>query len=123
VAFTLPLTDRRWPDCRWPALDTIIRTMTGACRRGYGIAASLHGGGVFWACLVIDPTRPIDAAAHHVFATMQVGGGRVQHRTFMIPIDETDLALTDWLIELTTTVLPQLRAPELEIRAKELTAA
>ena len=45
-ALTPPLlSDQRWPDCRWPALDATARTAGGACRRGHGcgfVAAGAH---------------------------------------------------------------------------------
>lgn len=62
-----------------------------------GIAASVSGDGVFGRCLVADPTRLIDPDHHHVITTTQVQDGQVRHRTFMVPVGETDLAFTTWL--------------------------
>ena len=87
-----------------------------------GIAASLNGGGVFWTCLVADPTRLIDPDAYHVVATVQVSDGRLQHRTFMVPVAHADLTFTTWLALLTATAQPQHGAVELDVGPKELAA-
>lgn len=62
-----------------------------------GIAASASRGGVFWRCLVTDPTRLIDPDLHHVITTTQVQDGRLRHRTFMVPSGDADPAFAAWL--------------------------
>lgn len=62
-----------------------------------GIAASVMGNRVFGKCLVADPTRLVDPDLYHVITTTQVRGGQLQHRTFMVPADETDPAFLAWL--------------------------
>ena len=86
-----------------------------------GIAASLIRGGVFGRCLVTNPTRLIDPAGHHVIAAVQVRDGWMQHRTFMVPAGEADLAFVAWLAVLTATGWPEPAEPD--GAAKELTFA
>ena len=65
-----------------------------------GIAASVSAGGVFWKCLVTDPTRSIDPDLYHVISTVQVQGGWAKHCTFMVPVDEAEPAFLAWLASL-----------------------
>lgn len=94
--------EAHWTFDRDGEMRTDVRALTGE-EFGLlwdGIAASLGTGGVFGRCLVDDPTRLIDPAAHHVIATLQVNGSVVQHRTYMVPSDEADPAFMAWLAAL-----------------------
>ena len=61
-----------------------------------GIAASVSAGGVFWRCLVTDPTRLMDPDLYHVISTVQAQGGWAKHRTFMVPAGEAEPAFLAW---------------------------
>ena len=86
------------------------------------IAASLDMGGVFRTCLVIDPTRLIDPATHHVIATVEVEHGQSQHRMFMVPADEVDPTFLAWLSLLNATAQPRRTTSVRNARADELAA-
>ena len=88
-----------------------------------GIERSFSRRGVFWTSLVIDPTRLIDPKAFHVIATVQVSDGQVQHRTFMVPVGEDDLAFTSWLAVLATTTQPRPKAAQPSVGTKQLVIA
>ena len=62
-----------------------------------GIAASLKNRGVFWRCLVTDPSCLIDPEAGHVIVATSGTNGHVRHLTFVIPADEADPEFTTWL--------------------------
>ena len=88
-----------WTHGRHDAVVAEARPLTGEAfgRLWDGIAASVRDGGAFGRHLVADPTRPVVPAAHHVISTVHAQGGRVRHRTFMVPVGEADPAFAAWL--------------------------
>jgi len=74
-----------------PVIDLVFKQLW------TGIADSVSAGGVFCMYLINDPTRIIDPAQYHVISSVQEASERVQHRTFMVPADESDPTFTAWL--------------------------